>query len=150
MTDLQAVFSRLNAYVSQRMWEDQIPGLVLALTNREETLYVSAHGYADLAAGTPVKLGTLFEIGSISQSFTSTALLQLHDAGQIDLHTPVRDYLPWFDVKSKYEPICIHHLLSQLDYHEVEHPAIMLPPRQRNDDYVRLPVPNEILVPEVY
>ena len=66
-------------------------------------------------------------------------------------HTPES---PWWvvqaDDKKKARLNCIHHLLSQLDYHEVEHPAIMLPPRQRNDDYVRLPVPNEILVPEVY
>jgi polyphosphate kinase len=61
---------------------------------------------------------------------------------------------PWWvvqaDDKKKARLNCIHHLLSQLEYQEVEHPTIMLPPRERNDDYVRLPVPNEILVPEVY
>ena len=66
-------------------------------------------------------------------------------------HTPES---PWWvvqaDDKKKARLNCIHHLLSQFDYHEVEHPPIMLPPRERNDDYVRLPVPNEILVPEVY
>ncbi|MBE0473575.1 polyphosphate kinase 2 [Rhodoferax sp.] len=61
---------------------------------------------------------------------------------------------PWWvvqaDDKKKARLNCIHHLLSQFDYQEVEHPPIMLPPRERNDDYVRLPVPNEILVPEIY
>lgn len=61
---------------------------------------------------------------------------------------------PWWvvqaDDKKKARLNCIHHLLSQLPYQEVTHPPIMLPPRQRNDDYVRLPVPNEILVPEIY
>jgi len=33
---------------------------------------------------------------------------------------------------------------------EFEHPTIMLPPRVHNNDYVRLPVPDEILVPEIY
>jgi hypothetical protein len=45
---------------------------------------------------------------------------------------------------------CIDHLLSQIPYQEVEYTPIVLPPRQRNDDYVRQPVRNEILVPEVY
>ena len=45
---------------------------------------------------------------------------------------------------------CIHHLLAQIPYTEVEHPAIVLPPRERHDDYVRRPVPHEILVPGVY
>lgn len=61
---------------------------------------------------------------------------------------------PWWvvqaDDKKKARLNCIHHLLNQFDYQEVEHPAIMLPPRERKDDYVRLPVPNEILVPEIY
>lgn len=33
---------------------------------------------------------------------------------------------------------------------EVEHASIVLPPRERHDDYVRRPVPREIVVPEVY
>jgi polyphosphate kinase 2 len=61
---------------------------------------------------------------------------------------------PWWvvqaDDKKKARLNCIHHLLSQFEYHEIPHSPIMLPPRERNEDYVRLPVPNEILVPEVY
>ncbi len=45
---------------------------------------------------------------------------------------------------------CIHHLLSQLDYHAIEHPPIDLPPRERHPDYVRSPVPPEMEVPRVY
>jgi hypothetical protein len=52
--------------------------------------------------------------------------------------------------KKKARLNCIHHLLSQIPYEEVEFTPIVLPPRQRNDDYVRQQVPNEILVPEVY
>ena len=45
---------------------------------------------------------------------------------------------------------CIHHLLAQMPYDEVERPEIVLPERIRNDDYVRQQVPAEIVVPEVY
>jgi polyphosphate kinase len=45
---------------------------------------------------------------------------------------------------------CIHHLLSQVPYQEVEHPAITLPERVYNEDYIRNPVPAEMIVPEVY
>ena len=61
---------------------------------------------------------------------------------------------PWWVVqavdKKRARLNCIHHLLSQVPYHEVEHPAIALPARQRSDDYLRRPVPSEIVVPEVY
>ncbi|MEY4755579.1 MAG: hypothetical protein RJA34_477 [Pseudomonadota bacterium] len=61
---------------------------------------------------------------------------------------------PWWvvpaDDKKKARLNCIHHLLQQLPYQEVPHASISLPERVRHDDYVRQPVPNEILVPLVY
>ena len=61
---------------------------------------------------------------------------------------------PWWVVqgvdKKKARLNCIYHLLEQMPYVEVEHPAIQLPEREYHDDYVRRPVPAEIIVPEVY
>jgi polyphosphate kinase len=61
---------------------------------------------------------------------------------------------PWWVVqavdKKKARLNCIHHLLGQMPYEEVEHPPIALPERVRHDDYARRPVPQEIMVPEVY
>ena len=61
---------------------------------------------------------------------------------------------PWWvvpaDDKKKARLNCIAHLLGQMPYGEVPHPTVVLPERVRHDDYVRLPVPNEILVPQVY
>ena len=61
---------------------------------------------------------------------------------------------PWWvvpaDDKKKARLNCIHHLLQQLPYQEVPHPSVNLPERVRHDDYVRQPVPNEILVPLIY
>jgi polyphosphate kinase 2 len=61
---------------------------------------------------------------------------------------------PWWVVqgvdKKKARLNCIHHLLQQMPYEEVEHPVIQLPEREYHDDYVRRPVPAEIIVPDVY
>ena len=61
---------------------------------------------------------------------------------------------PWWVVqavnKKKARLNCIHHLLQQMPYEEIEHPPVVLPPRVRHDDYARQPVPQQILVPEVY
>jgi len=61
---------------------------------------------------------------------------------------------PWWvvqaDDKKKARLNCIGHLLSQMPYHEIEHPPIALPERVHHEDYVRHPVPPEIVVPEVY
>ena len=37
-----------------------------------------------------------------------------------------------------------------MPYKEVEHPSIVLPPRVRHEDYIRHPVPADLIVPEVY
>lgn len=52
--------------------------------------------------------------------------------------------------KKKARLNCIHHLLGQMPYAEVERAPIVLPERQRHEDYLRRPVPQEILVPQVY
>jgi polyphosphate kinase 2 len=45
---------------------------------------------------------------------------------------------------------CIHHLLSQVPYGEVEHADIVLPERVHHPDYIRNPLPAEMNVPSVY
>ncbi len=61
---------------------------------------------------------------------------------------------PWWVVnsvdKKKARLNCIHHLLAQIPYSEIVHPSVVLPPRERSEDYMRNPVPQEIIVPEVY
>jgi len=61
---------------------------------------------------------------------------------------------PWWVVKADDKKTarlnCIHHLLGQVPYQDVPHPAIAMPERERADDYQRGPVPEEILVPQVY
>jgi polyphosphate kinase 2 len=61
---------------------------------------------------------------------------------------------PWWvvdaDDKKKARLNCIHHLLGQMPYEEVEHPAIALPEREHHEDYHRQPVPAAMKVPGVY
>jgi polyphosphate kinase 2 len=61
---------------------------------------------------------------------------------------------PWWVVqavdKKRARLNCIDHLLGQFNYHEVEHAEIALPARVRNPDYIRNPVPGEMIVPEKY
>ena len=61
---------------------------------------------------------------------------------------------PWWVVqavdKKKARLNCIDHLLSQVPYHEIEHPEVTLPGRVRNPDYIRHPVPQDMIVPEKY
>jgi polyphosphate kinase len=61
---------------------------------------------------------------------------------------------PWWVIqavdKKKARLNCIHHLLRQVPYREVDREPIILPERVYNDDYQRQPVSTEMFVPEVY
>jgi D-alanyl-D-alanine carboxypeptidase len=112
MIAFEETFKPLDQFVEQKMKASNIPGMAVAVTDRERLLRVSTYGYADVAAQSRVMPETLFEIGSISKSFTCIALLQLWEEGRLDLHEPVTRYLPWFEVRSEYDPITLHHLMS--------------------------------------
>ena len=45
---------------------------------------------------------------------------------------------------------CIHHLLQQIPYQEVNHGTVLLPEREHKPDYLRTPIPEEMYVPAVY
>ncbi len=61
---------------------------------------------------------------------------------------------PWWvvnaDDKKKARLNCIAHLLGQMPYEEMQHQPIVLPERERHDDYHRHPVAPELVVPEIY
>lgn len=110
--DLSAAFGQIDRFVLKSMSYYGTPGLSLGITNRKRTLRISTYGYANVGSKRRVSKTTVFEIGSISKSFTDVALLQLVEEGRLDLHRPVKDYLPWFVVRSRYPPITPHHLMT--------------------------------------
>src|SRR5215217_5450694 len=109
---LADALSVIDQSIERLMPERGIPGLAVAITDRDRLLAGRNYGYADVAALTPVDDETLFEFGSIGKSFTAICLLQLAEEGAIDLDAPVTTYLPWFAIRSQYAPITIHHLLT--------------------------------------
>src|SRR5579871_5537685 len=97
---LSAALAAIADYAPAAMRNQGTPGLSVAITDRTRTLRVITLGYANVDARTPVTARTVFAIGSITKSMTALALLEQHDAGQIDLNQPVQRYLPWFSIDS--------------------------------------------------
>ncbi len=61
---------------------------------------------------------------------------------------------PWYvvnaDDKKKARLNCISHLLSLIEYEDLTPEQIKLPPRQKNEDYIRPPISDQTFVPEKY
>jgi CubicO group peptidase (beta-lactamase class C family) len=108
--DAQAFFDGIVPYAMQR---GDIAGGVVALVKDGQTLFAKGYGFADVATRKPVIVDqTLFRPGSVSKTFTWTAVMQLVGAGKIDLDHDVNAYLD-FKIPEKYgKPITMRDLMT--------------------------------------
>lgn len=112
LVSIESALPRLKEYIERQISMLNAPGIAIGLTHRERILHVGGYGLANLETGLPVEVDTLFQIGSISKSFTSIVLLQLQEQGLLDINDPVTKYLPWLEISSEYNPITLRHLMS--------------------------------------
>ncbi len=103
----------LDGIMDQRLKRDDIAGAVVAIVKDGQVLFEKGYGYSDMASKTPVTVDrTLFGIGSISKTFTATAVMQLVERGKLDLDVDVQRYLDFKLRRSFPEPITLRRLLT--------------------------------------
>lgn len=105
---------RIDRFITTQMKTHHIPGLALTITHNNQVLHVK--GYSTANNERPVTAQTQFLIASVSKSFTAIAVMQLVEAGQINLDSSVQTYLPEFTVTDPAlaAKITIRHLLNQV------------------------------------
>ena len=57
----------------------------------------------------------MYRIASITKLFTAAAILQLRDAGELQLDSPIGEHLPWFEIQNRHPdapPVTIRHRLT--------------------------------------
>lgn len=86
--------AQIDAFVAGEVQANRIPGLALGLVHGDQIVELRGFGTSD-QAGHPVTPRTLFLVGSVTKSFTALAIMQLVEAGKVDLDAPVQRYLPW-------------------------------------------------------
>ena len=112
----------LSAWIEAQLAYRGQPGLSVGIVYDQELVWAKGFGFADVAGNEKATPQTLYRIASITKLFTSTAILQLRDAGKLQLDDPITRHLPWFSVQNAYEsvqnayedapPITIRHLLT--------------------------------------
>ncbi len=107
-------YAAIDRYIEQQMRRLSIPGLSLALVEGDRIVYQRGFGRAR-PGGSPPAPQTPFVLGSTTKSFTALAVMQLVEAGKIELDTPVQRYLPWFRVADPTvsAAMTVRHLLNQ-------------------------------------
>jgi len=100
--------ARVRQLLVSEMAKRKIPGLAIAVADRERILWDDALGYADLENGTPVKETSRFRLASISKPLTAVAVLQLVEQGRIGLDADIREYVKMFPHKASVRQLLGH------------------------------------------
>jgi len=114
--DYSGVVTTLNTEVEKLMSDADVVGVTLTLIDGDRIILRRGYGYADRAAKHKVTIDTLFHIGSISKTFTATAVMQLVERGLVDLDAPLTRYVPQLKLQPRYANNVIT-VRSVLDHH---------------------------------
>ena len=103
-------------WVENDLGESGVPAASYSFVFRDELLASGGIGLADPATGAKADADTLYSICSISKLFTSIGVMQLRDAGELDLDEGIGESVPWFasltDAHPDDEPISIRRALT--------------------------------------
>jgi CubicO group peptidase (beta-lactamase class C family) len=107
-------YAAIDAYVVAQMQRLNIPGASLAVVEGDRIVHGRGFGRARPGGGAPMTQ-TPFFIGSVGKSITALAVMQLVEAGEVELDAPVQRYLPWFRVADPEASarMTVRHLLNQ-------------------------------------
>ena len=72
--------------------ELQIPGMSAAIANGQRVVWARGFGYANVELGVPAADTTSYHLASLTKTFASTIVMQLVEAGQLNLDAPVADF----------------------------------------------------------
>jgi CubicO group peptidase (beta-lactamase class C family) len=110
----EQVAATVDPIIEKSLAESGAPGAAFILVQDGRVVYAKGYGFGDLGKREKVDPArTVWPIASITKTVTALAVLQLVDAGKVDLDTDINRYLKRLQVASQgYGPLTLRHLLS--------------------------------------
>ena len=99
---LADVVAKIDDQIEKSRLKQKIVGMSVVIVHDQDMLLAKGYGYADLASNTPANSQTVYRVGSITKVFTAVAVMQLRDAGKLNLDDPIEKHLPEFKIKSRF------------------------------------------------
>ena len=100
-TKQKSINKNLDTYVEEVRKGWNIPGMGVAIMKDGELVYAKGFGVKELGKQELVTEHTLFQIGSVSKSFTAAVISSLVDEGRIKWSDTVKNILPDFRMYDK-------------------------------------------------
>ncbi|MCH8151907.1 MAG: beta-lactamase family protein [Planctomycetes bacterium] len=101
---------KVDDYITSEMKNRHIPGLALAVVKNGEVIKAKGYGLANVELNVPVTPDSVFDLASITKSFTATAIMMLVEEGKVGLDDRISKYL--INAPYTWRDITVRHLLT--------------------------------------
>jgi CubicO group peptidase (beta-lactamase class C family) len=103
--DPARIAAGLDSLAAAALAGGQAAGLSIAVSLGDAPVIAKGYGYVDLEWKVATPDRAIYQIGSVTKQFTSAAVMQLVEAGRIDLDADVTTYLPDYDAQGRKVPV---------------------------------------------
>lgn len=113
-SDWSEKLQQASSYVEEQFARNQVVGGALGIVHKDQLIHSDGFGVVDREQQAVPNKDTVYFAASITKVFTATVILQLHEAGKLDIDQPVQAYIPWFKLKDEASSaqLTIRHLLA--------------------------------------
>lgn len=110
LSQVFASADEVDDYVQTEMKKQHIPGLSLAVVKNGALEKASAYGLANVELNVPVRMDTIFQIQSITKTFTASAIMLLVEEGKISVDDKITRHLS--NLPESWIAVTVRHLLT--------------------------------------
>lgn len=113
--EIAGAIAAIDAYIQGIQTYGKVPGISAGIVHDQDLIWQRGYGHSNLETKRPADADTLYSICSISKLFTAIGIMQLRDAGELNLRDPVGDHLDWFNIEQAHDgsgPATIESLLT--------------------------------------
>ncbi len=109
----------LSRLVHEAQAQDRVPSISAAAIGNGQVVWEEAFGVADVEGELGATTDTQYRVGSITKTFTATAVMQLRDAGELDLDDALADHIP----EAEHGDLSLRRLLAHMSGLQRETPG---------------------------
>ncbi len=138
--DRARLIAQIDSVVQAPIKAGQVAGISIAVVKGRDTVLIKGYGSADLDLDTPTPPNAVYEIGSITKQFTTTALMQLVEQGKVKLDDDLLTYLPQYPSRGQHVSIrrLLDHTSGIRSYTEIAEARNLMPLTMVKDSIMAL------------
>ncbi len=100
----------VSAFVQGMMAKRHIPGVSIAVVKDGKVLLAKGYGQANVELDSPATADTVYQLASVTKTFTATAIMMLARDGKLAIEDKITERLP--DLPEAWKEVTVRHLLS--------------------------------------